>query len=166
VFDKHTDPRQVLLFPGRMPVSHRYTAGLAGERFFRALKERGVFLATRCDACGVTYCPARAFCERCLSSLLDRELEAGPAGTLESFTVVHVGLDGERLDPPVTIGLVRLDGADTLLAHRLGGAAGEPLGGSGRAGLHIGMRVEAVFEEPARRRAHLDDVRCFRPLAG
>ena len=166
MFEKHTDPREVLLFPGRMPVSHRYTAGLAGERFFRALKERGVFLATRCDTCGVTYCPARAFCERCLGPLPDQEVEAGPAGTLESFTVVHVGLDGERLDPPVTIGLVRLDGADTLLAHRIGGAAGEALSASGRAGLRIGMRVEAVFEELVRRRAHLDDVRCFRPLAG
>ena len=166
MFEKATDPRQVLLFPGRMPVSHRYTTGLAGERFFRALKERGVFLATRCDGCGVTYCPARAFCERCLGSILDCEVEAGPAGTLESFTVCHAGLDGERIDPPVTVGLVRLDGADTLLVHRLGDGAGETLGATGRDGLTIGMRVEAVFEEPAGRRAHLDDVRCFRPLAG
>jgi uncharacterized OB-fold protein len=163
VFEKHTDPRQVLLFPGRMPVSHRYTAGLAGERFFRALQERAVFLATRCDACGVTYCPTRAFCERCLGAL-DHELEAGPAGTLESFTVVHVGLDSERLDPPVVIGLVRLDGADTPLVHRLGGSGGEPLDQSGRGALHIGMRVEAIFEDRPNRRAHLNDVRCFRPL--
>jgi uncharacterized OB-fold protein len=170
MFEKRTDPREVLLFPGRMPVSHRYTAGLAGERFFRALKDRGVFLATRCSACSVTYCPARAFCERCLAALED-DVEAGPGGSLESFTVVHVGLDGERLDPPAVIGLVRLDGADTLLVHRVEASAGGNLVrsrdgnlGSWRAGLHIGMRVQAVFEEPARRRGHLDDVRFFEPV--
>lgn len=174
MFEKRTDPRDVLLFPGRMPVSHRYTAGLAGERFFRALRDRGVFLATRCDACGVTYCPARAFCERCLAAL-EHEVEAGPGGSLESFTVVHVGLDGERLDPPGVIGLVRLDGADTLLVHRVEASPGGDLGesrdgnlgkshGSWRAGLHIGMRVEALFENPARRRGHLDDVRFFKPV--
>jgi uncharacterized OB-fold protein len=163
MFEKRTDPREVLLFPGRMPVSHHYTAGLAGERVLRALTDRGVFLATRCDACGVTYCPARAFCERCLAALED-DVEAGPGGSLESFTVVHAGLDGERLDPPAVIGLVRLDGADTLLAHRLlAGPSGSP-GGNWSAGFHIGMRVEAVFEEPARRRGHLDDIRFFKPV--
>ena len=50
-------------------MSHRYTAGVAGERFFRALADRGAFLATRCGACGVVYCPARAFCERCMAAL-------------------------------------------------------------------------------------------------
>lgn len=167
MFEKRTDPREVLLVPGRMPVSHRYTAGLAGERFFRALKDRGVFLATRCGACSVTYCPARAFCERCLAAL-EGDVEAGPGGSLESFTVVHVGLDGERLDPPAVIGLVRLDGADTLLVHRVEASPYGNLGGSldesWRARLHIGMRVEAVFEEPARRRGHLDDVRFFKPV--
>lgn len=163
MFERNTDPREVLLFPGKMPVSHRYTAGLAGERFFRGLKDRGVFLATRCDACGVTYCPARAFCERCLSAL-GNDVEAGPGGSLESFTIVHVGLDGRRLDPPEVIGLVRLDGADTLLVHRVDGNPHGNLDGSWRAGLHIGMRVEAVLEEPSRRRGHLDDVRCFKPL--
>jgi uncharacterized protein len=154
MFERGSDPREVLLFPGSMPVSHRYTAGLAGERFFRALRDRAVFLATRCEACGVTYCPARAFCERCLAGL-DNDVEVGPGGTLESFTVVHLGLDGERLDPPPLVGLIRLDAADSLLVHRLDGSV--------RADLRIGMRVEAVFEEPARRRGHLDDVRHFTP---
>jgi hypothetical protein len=152
MFEKHSDPTGVLLLPGSMPVSHRYTAGLAGERFFRALADRGVFIATRCGTCGVTYCPARAFCERCLAGL-GEEVEVGPGGTLESFTVVHVGLDGERLDPPAVVGVIRLDGADSCLVHRVDGTR--------RAELRIGLRVEAVLEEPARRRGHLDDVRHF-----
>jgi uncharacterized OB-fold protein len=161
MFEKRTNPRDVLLVPGQMPVSHRYTAGLAGERFFRALRDRGVFLATWCATCGVVYCPARAFCERCLAAL-DREVEVGPGGTLESFTVVEVGLDGETLEDSVVVGLIRLDGSDTPLVHRIEAYAGE--GGSWRAALRIGMRVEAAFEDPGSRRGHLNDVRCFRPL--
>jgi uncharacterized OB-fold protein len=154
MFEHTTDPREVLLLPGRMPVAHRYTAGLAGERFFRALRDRAVFLATRCDACGVVYCPARAFCERCLAAL-EEDLEVGPGGTLESFTVAHVGLDGRRLETPAVVGLVRLDGADTLVVHRL-----DP---GSRAALEIGMQVAAVFEDAGGRRGHLDDVRWFAP---
>ena len=40
-------------------------------------------------------------------------------GEVESFTVAHVDVDDRQLDPPVTWGLVRLDGADTVLLHRL-----------------------------------------------
>lgn len=154
MFEKVTDPRRVHRWPGSMPVSHRYTAGVAGERFFRALRERGVFLATRCAECGVTYCPARAFCERCLAALHD-EIEVGPGGVLESFTVVYRGMDGEPLAEPAVLGLVRLDGADTCLVHRV--AEGD------EAALEIGQPVEAVLRPEAERTGGLGDILHFRP---
>ena len=40
MFDKPAHPDAVRLWPGSIPISHRYTAGLAGERFFRALVGR------------------------------------------------------------------------------------------------------------------------------
>jgi uncharacterized OB-fold protein len=153
MLEKPSSPEAIRLWRGSIPLSHRYTAGVAGERFFRALADRGVFLATRCPACGVVYCPARAFCERCLAPL-DEELEVGPTGTLESFTVVHRGLDGRPLPAPAVIGLVRLDGADTVLVHRVGGEPGR---------LRIGMRVEPVLKDASQRQGSLDDVDCFRP---
>lgn len=157
MFEKLADPTRVRHVLGNMPVAHRYTAGLAGEKFFRALKDRGVFLATRCETDGVTYCPARAFCERCLRAL-DDYFEVGPVGTLESFSVVYKGLDEEQLDEPVVVGLVRLDGADTCLVHRIVG--------DDRAVLTIGMTVEPVLKPRSRRTGGLGDVEHFRPAFG
>jgi uncharacterized OB-fold protein len=156
MFDKPAHPDAVRLWPGSIPVSHRYTAGLAGERFFRALAERGVFLATRCGRCSVVYCPPAAFCERCLAGIgaLGEELEVGPSATLASFTVVRIGLDGEPLATPVVVGLIRLDGADTCLVHRVAGDPGA---------LSVGMGVEAVLKAPGARTGSLDDVEHFRP---
>ena len=120
-------------FPGAFPFAYRYTAGVAGSRFLEALRDRGVFLGSRCSACDYVYVPARLFCERCFSELA-ADTEVGPGGTLEAVSVGYPGVDGERLHERVAVGLVKLDGADTVLFHRLIGD-----------GLESGMRVEAVL---------------------
>ena len=137
--------------PGSLPVAFRYTPGVANTRFLEALRDRGVFLGSRCDACEITVVPARLFCERCLRET-PTEVECGPEGTLESWTVGKVGIDNERLDRPVMLGLIRLDGADTVLVHRLLGAR-EPTFG-------MRLRAELVRE----RSASILDVEGFRPV--
>jgi uncharacterized OB-fold protein len=153
VLEHPDDVARVRRISGTLPIEHRYTTGLAGERFYRALAERGVFLATRCGGCGVVYCPARAFCERCLAALnLDAAVEVGPQGVLESFTVVRLGLDGLPLAEPVVVGLIRLQGADTCLVHRLEAEPGV---------LRIGAAVQAVLKEPGQRAGGFADVLHF-----
>jgi uncharacterized OB-fold protein len=115
-----------------MPVRFRYTPGVGNAAFFEALRDRQVLLGSRCSDCGVTYLPARIFCERCLAAL-EADVECGPEGDLVSRTLAHVDVDGEPLAEPVPYGLVRPDGADTVLLHRLLGEA------------EIGARVRAVF---------------------
>jgi uncharacterized protein len=156
VFEKLADPRDVVLWEGRIPIRHRYTPGVAGEAFFRALKDDGRFLASRCESCGITYCPPRLFCERCFAGPLDAGVTVGPEGTLESFSVGYTGPEGEPLDDPVALGLIRLDGADTVVVHFLVDAAE----------LVAGIRVEAVFLPKARRTGSILDVRGFRPVTG
>lgn len=152
MFEKLTDPRDVLLWEGQIPIRHRYTPGVAGEAFFKALKDRGDFLGSHCGSCGITYCPARLFCERCFSEL-GADTNVGPGGVLESFTVGSVGVEGEPLEAPVTVGLVRLDGADTVFLHFLVDTE-DPV---------IGERVEAVLETKAKRTGSIRDIRGFRP---
>ncbi len=53
--------------PGELSVSFRYTPGVGNTQFFEALRDRGVFLGSRCGDCEVTYLPARMFCEGCLA---------------------------------------------------------------------------------------------------
>ena len=54
---------------GELPVAFHYTPGVGNTAFFEALRDRGVLLGSRCEACGVTYLPARIFCERCFAEL-------------------------------------------------------------------------------------------------
>jgi uncharacterized OB-fold protein len=131
--------------PGSLSVAFRYTPGVGNTAFFEALRDRGVFLGSRCDACGVTYLPARTFCERCLAEL-EASVECGPEGELVSWTLARVDVDDRPLDQPVVAGIVRLDGADTVLLHRLVGFEGEP---------ELGARVRAVLS-PAREGSILD----------
>jgi len=134
---------------GVLPVAFRYTPGVGNTAFFEALRDRGTFLGARCADCGVTYLPARIFCERCLAGLMP-DTECGPEGTVESWTVAHEDADGLPLDLPVTFALVRLDGADTVLLHKLLGST------------DIGGRVRPVLRPD--RAASILDLEGFEPI--
>jgi uncharacterized OB-fold protein len=146
-------PDEVRRWEGDIPVRHRYTPGVAGDAFFAALRDRGVLLGSRCEACSYTYVPARLFCERCFAELA-ADAEVGPGGSLVSFTIAFHGLEGEELAEPVTYGLVRLDGADAVLLHRVLDPGDEPL--------EIGERVEVVLAP--QRTGTIADIEGFRPV--
>jgi uncharacterized OB-fold protein len=154
VLEKIALPDEVRRWDGEFPVRHRYTPGVAGTAFFTALRDRGVLLGSRCEVCSYTYVPARLFCERCFAELA-ADTEVGPGGALVSFTIGFVGLEGEPLADPETIGLVRLDGADAVLMHRVLDAD-EPL--------EIGERVEVVLRPDGERTGTILDIEGFRPL--
>ena len=155
MLERITQPDEIRYWPGDMPVEHRYTPGVAGEVFFTALRDRGVILGSRCERCSYTYVPARLFCERCFAELA-ADTEVGPQGALVSFTIAFVGLEGDPLEEPELYGLVRLDGADAVLLHRVLDAGDEPL--------EIGERVELVVRRPSDRVGSISDIEGFRPL--
>jgi uncharacterized OB-fold protein len=155
--EKIAQPSQVRRWPGEIPVRHRYTPGVAGEVFFTALRDRGVLLGSRCEECAYTYVPARLFCERCFGELA-ADTEVGPGGTLVSFTIGFVGIEGDALDLPVTLGLVRLDGADAVLLHHVLDVGDRPL--------EIGEPVEVVLRPEGERTGSILDIEGFRPTAG
>ncbi len=153
MLEKISDPDAVRRWEGDFPVGHRYTPGVAGEAFFTALRDRGVLLGSRCSSCAYTYVPARMFCERCFAEL-GSDTEVGPGGALVSFTIVFQGVDGEPLDRPETLGLVRPDGADGVLLHRVLDQGDEPL--------EVGGRVEVVLRPHAERVGSILDIEGFR----
>ncbi len=136
------------------PVKNRYTAGVAGQRFFEDLKEYGKIYGSRCAACDLTYVPARIYCERCFARLEDW-IDVGTEGTVYSFTVVHKNKSGEFKDEPSLIVAVRI--ADGLLIHRLGECSA--------AEAWIGMPVQAELKAPAERRGGIEDIKYFKPLS-
>jgi len=154
VIEKIARPEEVRRVEGDLPVGHRYTPGVAAEAFFLALRDRGVLLGSRCEACGYTYVPARAFCERCFAQLAP-DAEVGPGGELVSFTIAFVDADGDPLEAPQTFGLVRLDGADAVMVHRvLEPPDDEPL--------EVGERVEVVLLPEGERTGSVLDIEGFR----
>ena len=138
---------------GNLPVTSRYTFGLAGERFFRAIKEEGVIYGTCCQKCERTYVPATLFCERCLSEL-DEWIDVGTIGEVHTFTLLYQNYDGSRRDTPELIAFITL--GDGGIIHRLGGVAPEDV--------EIGMKVGAVFKEPGDREGSILDIVYFKPV--
>ena len=158
MIEKIARPDEVRQVEGDLPVSHRYTPGLAGEVFFTALRDRGVLLGSRCGTCAYTYVPARSFCERCFAEL-SPDVEVGPGGELVSFTIAFVDVDGDPLDVPETFGLVRLDGADAVMLHRV-------LDPPGEEPLEVGERVEVVLRPDAERTGSIRDIEGFEVVRG
>ena len=140
---------------GSIPITSRYTVGIAGERFFRELKDNARFLGTHCPSCDITYLPPLLYCEQCFAKL-DDWVEVKPTGTVHTYTILHLALDGSPLEKLEILAFVVLDGSDGGLVHRLGEVDPDEV--------EIGMRVEAVFKPEAERKGSILDIGYFRPL--
>lgn len=138
---------------GNLPVTSRYTFGLAGERFFRAIKDDGKILGTYCPKCEHTYVPGVLFCERCLSEL-DAWVDVGTVGTVHTFTLLYENYDGSPRAEPELIALVEF--ADGGLIHRLGEIDTDEV--------EIGLVVEAVFKPAEERTGSILDILHFKPV--
>jgi len=153
--DKVTQVGQTKPLHGEIPVYAQYTFGIAGERFFREIKDKGRIMGTKCSKCDLVYVPARIYCEQCFGELTEW-LEIPGRGVLHSFTVSHVDLDGNRLKEPIVVGLVKFDGVYGGIVHRIGGV--EP------GQVNIGMPVEIVLKPKTRRTGSILDIDCFKPI--
>jgi uncharacterized OB-fold protein len=155
ILEKVDKMHQAIAWHGDMPITSRYTAGIAGEKFFRTIKDEARFLGTRCDSCDLIYVPATMFCERCFAEL-DEWVEVSSTGRVFAFTVLFRDLDDQVLDTPRVLAYVKLDGCDGGLIHYLDEIDQREL--------YIGLEVEAVFKDEADREGSILDVSYFRPL--
>ena len=145
-------------WPGKIPLTSLYTAGKGGQIFFHALKTQGKLIATRCSPCEQVYLPARSFCERCFTELIE-QVEVKLTGRLVSYTLSYVDHDGARLRRPEALALVQLEGATTLMLHYL-------LSVTDPTEVKIGCRVETVIKPKAKRIGSILDIEGFRVIGG
>lgn len=129
------------------------SAGPIRSKFLLALRDQQKIMGTRCPACGKVYVPARSTCTQCFEDM-GEWVEVSDEGTLETYTIVYARRPACKAEIPFAFGIIKLDGADTGLAHRLGGC---DLGK-----IRMGMRVKATFEEELR--GDIRDIKFFRPL--
>lgn len=97
---------------GSINLEYKYTAGIAGERFFREIKKHGRIMATRCTNCKLSYLPPRLYCERCFRRL-DKWVKVNNKGTLYSYTATY---DKGR---PLIYGLVKFRGVEGGLVNKI-----------------------------------------------
>lgn len=150
MLERMTSNREPTYWPSGsdlFPVKNLYTAGVAGQRFFTHLKEKGEILGTPCSQCGITYVPGRLFCEVCLSRL-ERWVSMGLRGNLFSYTLSYVDMKGVRREVPKLLGVIRI--GDGLLLHYLLGCTEESL--------RIGTVFEAILKPLEERRGSLLDI--------
>ena len=116
--ERTTDARRLRHWDGNLEADYIYTSGVAGERFFRALRDEGRLLAARCTACGFDYLPPRIFCEDCFAELTDF-VEVPRDGKVAAVTVAHLDRFGAPLLTPEAWAFVTFDGIRGGLVHRL-----------------------------------------------
>jgi len=97
--ERTTDARSFRHWPGNVEADYIYTSGIAGERFFRELRDHGRLMGTRCSECGTQWVPPKLFCEECFKEVHDW-VELPREGRVGAACIVGVALDGSRLSAP------------------------------------------------------------------
>ena len=139
-----TTPRH---WRGNMNGEYVYTSGIAGEKFFTALRDRGAFTASTCDHCKTTTMPPRIYCENCFAAT--KSVEVAAKCTVEYATTQRLHVTGSGLDEPQPFGLVRFEGTTGGLVHRL------------KEAYPRGTKVRPVLKEKAERTGEITDIVCF-----
>lgn len=144
------DPNAPPAWRDEMQVTNRYTFGVAGERFFQAIKNEGKIYGTRCNNCEKTYVPAALFCERCLDQL-DEWVDVGIIGEIVTFSYLYVNYDGSHRTDPELVAFIRL--GDGGIIHRLASPESQDI--------EIGMKAQAIFKSKAEREGSILDIKHF-----
>ena len=119
------------------------------SRFFRELMDNKRIMGTKCPECGTVFCPPTSDCPKCWVPA--EWVEVGPQGTVLHFSIIHLPNLWMKRKVPYTIGLIKLDGADTGLMHFVDETDIEKL--------KTRPRVEAVFAD--KRKGYITDIEHF-----
>lgn len=131
---------------------YKHSTGETIGRFLAGLKEQKKIWGQRTTAQGVVV-PPLGYCEAD-ASVAGEWVEVGPAGTIAAVARVFEPIDHlHPSDIPFAFVLVKLDGADTALAHIVRDDLDR---------LQVGSRVEAVWADDDRRVGSIRDIDCFR----
>jgi hypothetical protein len=153
--EKQKDPTSPMHWRGDMQADYLYTNGVAGDKFFKHLKEKDSFLANKCPKCKKVFFPPRLFCEGCFCEIPDEKwLEIPLTGNIKLYTIVTIDTYGSKLEKPKVIALINIDKTDsTLLGIIETENPDEEL---------YNVKVEAVLKPKNKREGNLKDILFFK----
>src|SRR2546427_8305795 len=110
-----------------------------------------------CMSVVVSLLPQRMHFEQCIRPT-DKWFQIKDTGTINTYSISHVGTDARRLKTPILVAVVDLDGATPGMGilHNLGEV--EP------SKIKVGMRVRAVWKSSSERQGAITDIRYFKPI--
>jgi uncharacterized OB-fold protein len=106
---------KLLVLPDNWNFDYQYFAGETANRFFGELRDHQRIMGRRCLSCERLLVPARSFCDACYVATGEWE-SVGLESTIEAFTIIQAKVPGLP-DPPIVIGFVTLDGADSAILN-------------------------------------------------
>ncbi len=152
IIEKINRSNDIVFWKGEIPVEFLYTAGIAGERFYRELKDSGKIVGSKCSSCKSIYLPPRIYCERCFTES-EEFIEIKTPGEVYTYCIIKYDNEGNKLEKEEIYAFVRFPGVTGGLIHRLGEVSPEEV--------NIGMKVEPLFKE--KRVGDIDDIIYFKP---
>ena len=137
-------------------LQYTFTAGAALSRFLTSIRE-GRIVGQRCPGCSSVYVPPRGSCSRCGIPTAE-EVEVSDEGVIEAFTIVHIPLPGNPIQPPFIAANIRLDGTDIACLHLVSEVPTDKV--------RVGMRVKAVWKPREEWDYTFENIAWFKPVEG
>ena len=151
--EKQTDPMSFMHWRGDMQADYLYPSGVAGDKFFKHLKKKNTFLATKCPECGKVFFPPRLFCEDCFCEIPEKGwLEVPSSGTIRLWTIATLDAHGNKLEEPKVVGLIDIDKTDSAMLGIIKIKKEKDL---------CGVKVKAVLRPKNKREGTLKDILYF-----
>lgn len=135
-------------------LKYNFTAGAAAARFLTQVK-KGILTGQRCPRCEQVYVPPRGSCAAC-GVPTEEEVELADKATVQSFTIVHIPIPGNPIQPPYVICNLVPDGANISFIHLMSECVNEDV--------HIGQRVQAVWKPEDEWDYAMDNIKYFKPI--
>ncbi len=146
------EPLEIMEAP--IYLNYNFTAGDATTRFLHQIR-RGKIVGQRCPSCSNVYVPPRGSCAACGVATTE-EVECKDTGVVESFTIVHIPIPGNPIQPPFVIANIVADGANISFIHLMSECNNDEV--------EIGMRVKAVWKPESEWGHAMDNIKYFKPL--
>ena len=144
---------------GMVTLPYKWSLGPVFTRFFEEFKKKKI-MGNKCPKCNRVLVPARRFCPRCFEDMVEW-VQVSNQGTVKTWSLITFEFTGQVKKPPYVQGLIDLDGADSSLAHFIGGIDLSDLEKVKNL-VKIGMRVEAKWRDD--RQGNIHDIEYFKPI--
>ena len=122
---------------GKLALPYTYFAGRVGSKFITTIRDQKKILGVRCNACAKVFVPPRQTCPFCMEDLQNSWVVLKNEGTVANYTIVRYDDKHLPRKAPFILALIKLEGADTPMAHLLEGIAPEEV--------KIGLKVKPIF---------------------